>query len=184
MDSFTFSKLVHVAAAILWLGGGMSHVLLGAMAISRAHDADFLSAIRNVAVLGKRVLVPCMVVTLLTGLSMMWLGGLGLEAWLVFGLLGILATGAIGGMVLGPLSEKTSALSDDPATRAEAIATGRRVVRFAAADSIVLLLIVYFMVVRPGWQHTLLWLLPLAVALGLSGVILSRKDALPFSTKR
>jgi uncharacterized membrane protein len=176
MDWYIVSKFVHVAAAVLWLGGGISHVLLASMAMARRSDGDFISTIRNVAVLGKRVLVPCTVVTLISGLTMVWLGGLGFDAWIVLGLVGILATGAIGGMVLGPMSRKTATLSDDSTKTTDAIAAGRKMLPFAKADSAMLVAIVYLMVTKPSWADTAQWLVPLAMAAALGLYFLSRKD--------
>jgi uncharacterized membrane protein len=163
MDAFSISKFIHVAAAVLWLGGGISHVILGFMARSKGNDDDLLSVVRNVAKLGKNVLVPCTVVTLLSGLAMVWFGGLTWDAWIVFGLLGILATGAIGGMVLGPTSEKVAGLAGDSARRSEALVLSDKLLRFASADSAGLAAIVYLMVMKPTWQDTAGWVSPLIV---------------------
>ncbi len=152
MDAYTTTKFLHVAIAIAWLGGGLSLVTLGVLADRAKSDADIMTAIKSVVTLAPRVFVPGSILVLITGLLMVWLGGLTWDAWVVFGLIGVVATGSIGGALLGPLAERAMKLAGDSSTRAEALSCARRLIRLAKLDYVLQFAIVYAMVTKPGWQ--------------------------------
>ena len=58
MDLYLTAKFVHVTAAVLWLGGGLSLMLLAALSRRAGQRDDLFTTIRLVTVLAPRVFVP------------------------------------------------------------------------------------------------------------------------------
>lgn len=153
MDLYLVTKFLHVVAAILWLGGGLGLMLLAALAHRAGDRDDLFTIIRLISVLAPRVFVPGSFIVLVSGLAMVWFGGLAFEAWLVFGLGGIAATIGIGMTRLGPLSGQIIYLvAKAEWDKAERIADS--LLRAARVDYVLQFLIVFAMVAKPLWSDT------------------------------
>ncbi len=163
MDWYAIAKFLHVACAVAWLGGGLGLVILGVLAERARDGAGVMAVIAHVVRIAPLVFVPGSVLVLLFGLAMVWLGGWNWEAWLVLGLAGIAATGLIGALVLGPLSERAMRLQAE-GRDAEALVAGHKLLRIAKADYVLQFAIVFAMVVKPGWSE-------LGVLAGMAGVV-------------
>jgi len=170
MDLYLTAKFVHVTAAVLWLGGGLSLMLLAALSRRAGQRDDLFTTIRLVTVLAPRVFVPGSMIVLLTGLAMIWSGGLALDAWLVFGLAGIAVTIAIGMLKLGPLSGQVTGLVA-AGDRGAAEAAAGSLIRAARVDYVLQFLIVFAMVAKPSWSDAGL-LIGMAAIAGLAALTL------------
>jgi hypothetical protein len=148
MNAYLILKFIHVAAAIAWLGGGGA--LVFAASISPTFEQR-KAIVGTVTFLSKRLFIPSLVVVLLTGVALWWVGALAFEAWVAYGLAGILLTGGIGSGYLGPSSEKISTMVARNATQAELAPLTSKVLRVARADMVALASIVFVMVVKPTW---------------------------------
>ena len=149
MDIYTIGKFLHVAVAIAWLGGGLSLVLLGSLALRDGDGERMLWIARLGETLAQRVFIPSTLVILLLGLILTWLDWSFLDAWIVIGILGVVMTGAIGDMILTPLMRRITS-----APAAERDAAARKFVNSAKADLIMLFTIVWAMVSKPAWSDT------------------------------
>ena len=148
---YALFRLVHVAVAVFWVGGGMMITIL-ALRAERAGNPDELAAIaRQAAFVGEKLFAPAGLVVLLMGIAMMinidWGWG---KFWIVAGLLGYAATFATGVGVLSPLSKRVAALLEEKgAAAAETQEAIRRILLVARIDVAVLLLVVADMVTKP-----------------------------------
>jgi outer membrane protein OmpA-like peptidoglycan-associated protein len=127
---------VHVLFVVVWIGGGALLTIFGVLA-ERTNDAAQLSQIaRMAAFAGERIFAPAAIVVVAMGIAMVLNADLGFgHFWIIFGLLGFLATFVIGIGVLSPMAKKVDALlrekgPNDPETQA-AIA---RILVIARAD--------------------------------------------------
>ena len=93
MNWYLILKFIHVAAVISWLGG--SGALVFAATI-RSTFEQRKNVIAIVTFLSKRLFIPALVVVLLSGVTMWWVGALAFEAWVAYGLAGIVVTGVLG----------------------------------------------------------------------------------------
>ena len=96
--------LVHVLAAIVWIGAGLMMLLLSTMA-DRAGDADTFGALVALNTrLGLRLFVPASLLVLVAGLLAVAAGPWSLGAlWLVLALAGFATTFLMGGLVFKPV---------------------------------------------------------------------------------
>lgn len=171
MDFYSLAKFLHVAFAVLWLGGGFGLMLAAAVADRARNRDDFLAAMRLTTVLAPRLFVPGSLVVLVLGLAMMTLGGWRFDAWIVIGLLGFVAASAIGAGKLGPAAAATGRLAAE-GRFVEAVATGRAMLRFARVEYVIQAVIVFVMVVKPGWSdHALLSGLALAAGAAILAIL-------------
>src|SRR5450631_2383691 len=116
MNWYLVLKFIHVIAVVSWLGGA------GALVFAAAMVPTFnarKSVVETVAFLSKRLFIPALVVVLLSGGTMWWVGALNFDAWVAYGLAGIVLTGVIGATKLGPTSERIAELIEAKASEAE-----------------------------------------------------------------
>ena len=151
MELYPVLKLLHVASAIVWVGGGFTMVLLGLAARRARNEAELMNVMRQVSVIGPRLFLPASLATLAFGVGCVVAGGLAWEAWLVLGLGGTLATAAFGYLVLRPRAEHVLAFLPDPGRRRDAIRTASELLSLARIDYALLFSVVALMVLKPGW---------------------------------
>jgi uncharacterized membrane protein len=163
MDFAVVLKFVHVTAAILWVGGGFTLLFAGMLRAGKAPAHELLALVRTVAFLGPRLFMPVSVITLGSGLALLFVAGWGWQAFTVLGLAGVVFTALFGMLVLGPLAERAVARADDRGAAA-ALPDLRRIFRLARFDYAVQFGIVFLMVVKPGWGE-------IAVLSGLGAVL-------------
>lgn len=178
MDFYLATKFLHVATAVLWLGGGLALMILALLSRRAGDREDLFTIIRLVTVLAPRIFVPGSIIVLVSGLAMTWLGQLAFDAWLVLGLTGIAATITIGMARLGPLSGQITYLVAK-AEWNEAEAISDQLIRWARVDYVLQFLIVFAMVVKPLWSDVaILAGMALVLALTLVSLLVPRPATL------
>jgi uncharacterized membrane protein len=153
MDIYLIVKFVHVVSAVVWLGGGFALLLLASVQVEKAEPARIMAVIAQVAYLGPRLFLPASILTLLSGLSAVYLGGFGWHAWIVFGFGGIAVTTLLGALKLGPMSDRVVALAKHKGPHA-ALSDAMTLIRLARFDYVMQFSIVFLMVAKPDWQDT------------------------------
>lgn len=149
---YTVLKFFHVLVAITWVGGAILLQMLAPSAIrSRlpGRVAEFSEETERVA---KRVFLPSGVLMLLLGIALVeegdWSFG---DFWIVFGIVGLLASMVLGAGYLGPQTAKVKDMiqsegAESPAVKSK-IAGLNRVGRI---DLVILVAIVFVMVTKMG----------------------------------
>jgi uncharacterized membrane protein len=142
---------VHVIFVVVWIGGGALLTIFGVLA-ERQSDGEQLATLAKMAAFaGERIFAPAGLVVVAMGIAMVLDAHLGFgHFWIVFGLLGFLATFLIGVGVLAPASKRVSALlADKGPNDLEVQAQINRLLLIARADIAMLLLVVVDMVTKP-----------------------------------
>jgi uncharacterized membrane protein len=163
MDYSTLLKFAHVSAAVLWVGGGFATVFAGYILAGRGNAETQLSVARAIALLGPRFFMPASVVTLVSGLTLLFVAGWGWQPFTILGLVGTLATSGFGMFVLGPTFARGLQIEKTLGAQA-AVAFLRKTQRLAMLDYAVQFAIVVLMVVKPGWND-------IAVLAGLGAIV-------------
>jgi len=168
MDPYEILKLVHIGAAIVWIGSGLGLLVLFAAAEQWHDDTDVLRVIKGASILGPTLSVPAGLAALVSGLGLVWGGGFAWEAWLVLSMLGVAAVVALGVGVVGPKLEWATLVWERHDDAAGALACGRQAMGIARLDQVLQFAILALMVVRPGWENvaTLAGLGAVVVVLG------------------
>ena len=151
-DAYASLKFVHVLAAIIWVGGAVTANIQGTR-ISRSGDGERLAMFgRDTEWLGNHVYLPASLVVLVFGVLTALKGNYSFgQAWLVIGILGIVATALTGSTFLGPELKRISGLIESRgAGDPEAIRRMSRLIVVARVDLVVLLIVIFAMITKPG----------------------------------
>lgn len=142
---------LHIGGTILWVGGGVSAQVFGALT-KRAGDPVQTAAFgRNVAFMATRVFMPSSLLVLLTGIALTEDGNWDWsEPFIYLGVLGWLLVAGIGfgyvGRAMGSAGQRMAVEGPSPALVAEV----NRIVLLARGLIVVLFLIVFVMVTKLG----------------------------------
>ena len=142
---------IHIAAAVIWVGGGALLSIMGTRAMASG-DRDRLRGVVNEAAdIGNKLFIPAGLVVVAMGLLMVLDGPWDFDLWIVLGLLGFVATMGTGALVLGPRAEKIAHATEAAggAFTAEAELESRKLLTLARTDVVVLFLVIADMVLKP-----------------------------------
>jgi uncharacterized membrane protein len=151
MDLYGILQFVHVTAAVLWVGGATLFHLLGERVFVSDDPARVQAYLDDAEHLSKRFFMPASISVLLFGIITTIKGDIGFEEpWIVGGIAGIVVSIGLGAGLIGPTSARlgqrmaTSGLDDE-------IRAGLMKIRnFSRMDLVILLVVVFLMVTKPG----------------------------------
>jgi uncharacterized membrane protein len=149
MNTYAILKLLHVVAVIVWLGGALTANVL-TWRVAKAGDRQTLATLfGHTALLGRGLIGPAALVTLITGIAMVVTARLDFAAlWIQWGFAGVVIHFLFGPLLLrraGIELQQAAAGQDD-----SRLATARRRVgRLAAIYLALLLSVVGAMVIKP-----------------------------------
>lgn len=182
MDWYDVFKFLHVAFAIVWLGGALIMVILGIAAERARNDQEMVFLVRKVAWSAERIYVPASILTLIFGVVTTWIGGLWSSLFVILGLAGIVATIALGVGVLTPRAKKVEAGYAAGGVAGPVVALCREILTIAKFDMVLLFTIVADMVLKPtlnDWVELTVMALVILVAAAVFLSPLRRTAAIP-----
>jgi uncharacterized membrane protein len=147
---FDWLKLIHVLAAIVWLGGALVTGVL-VLRLKLAEPGHRLGFARDLAFVGERVYAPAAVVSLVFGVWMV-LDRDAYEfsqAWILIGLIGLLVTAALATGFMIPQTKKAIGYMESGNGPA-AGAVIRKVGVVSRLATLILLVALWAMVFKPG----------------------------------
>ena len=151
MSGYEVIVFFHVLAVIVWLGGGIMFQILLARA-SKIGPESVASFNQAAEWTSQRVFMPSSFAALAFGIWAVIAGPYTFgEGWIIAGLVGFALSALNGSLILGPTSKKMKEAVDargpsDPAV----MRLARRIDRAGRVDLVVLILVVFNMVVKPG----------------------------------
>ena len=143
---------IHVAAAVVWVGGGILLTIMGSRAISAGDRDRTRVVVQEAAWLGQRYFIPASVVVLVMGILLVADGPWEFDLWVAIGLAGFLATALTGALILGPRAEKIAHMIEEAGgTYTDAVdVEARKLLTLARIDTFVLVLVVADMALKPS----------------------------------
>lgn len=182
MSVYGIVEFLHVVAAIMWLGAGASLVYLASRALKAGEQADLAVVMRQIVFFSRALFMPAGIVVLVLGLYLTWYAWSFLSFWVIFGILGLVASAAIGSMFLGPMAKEYAAMDLSAGPTDESTALVTRMISVAKADFVILFAVVFAMVTKLGWGNFLGW--PLLLVIVAGGVFFFMpRDLLPGQQK-
>ena len=169
MDWYVLLKFLHVASAIVWIGGAFVMIMLGARAERAKNDAEIVAVVRQVAWAAERIYVPASIATLVFGVTVATIGGLWSNLWVILGLIGVAATLALGILVLTPRTKKVEAGYAASGVTPAAVRVCREILTIAKFDAVLLFTVVADMVLKPepnDWELLTVMAIVLLAAAG------------------
>lgn len=149
--SYAIYKAIHVASAVVWVGGGTA-LTLYALVAQRADDTPALLSLgKQAAFLGERIFGPASFVVLGFGIAMVEKAGWGWGTfWIDFALALWAVSAAVGMGYLSPASKKLTRLLETEGPDAPGVRPALdRIIGVARFDVVMLLLIVLDMAAKP-----------------------------------
>lgn len=150
VDWYTAAKFLHIASAIIWLGGGLCLLILGAFAERAKDDQGLIRIVQYVIFMSNRVFIPFALATLLFGVIMVLLGQSFTDLWIIIGLAGFAWTFGIGIAVIKPGADRITALIARDGLSPDIIERCRHLIAIGKFDFILMFLIVATMVFKPA----------------------------------
>jgi uncharacterized membrane protein len=155
MTLFEFLLFVHVAMAVIWVGGGLMMQFFGLRASMSRDPARMAALGEDIEWIANRVFIPASLLAFLSGLALVWESAFDFgDDWIVIGLALYAVTFLSGLLFLGPESARIGKLIEEGSPQA-----GPRTLRLillARLDLIVLFLLVYDMTVKPSFDDSAL----------------------------
>jgi uncharacterized membrane protein len=148
---YTLFKFLHIVGAIVWIGGVIA-VNIISVRIAREKEGAALAALsRQSRFYGVAVIGPAAGLTLLAGIVMIAVSGLGAPLWVIWGFAAILVSMGLGATLIRRLGEELSQVAatakpDDP----RLLALQQRLSTINIINVLVLLSAVAAMVFKPA----------------------------------
>lgn len=149
---YSLLKFIHIVSVIAWVGGLATMLLLNRL-FAKAGDPAALRVLgQQSPLIGMRVFLPAMVLTLLTGIGLVHQGNLDFgSAWIIWGMSGLVLSFIIGGILTGGAARKLGQrMARGELDAAGAAAIQRRIMLFAVLNLLLLLSVVWAMVAKPA----------------------------------
>lgn len=150
MSLYSLLLFVHVTCIIFWFGSGMVFQALAERA-ARTREPEHVRTIMGMSqALGNAFYIVVTLLVLATGIWMTLDADWGFdEPFVMGGIAGFVASGVVGGALLGPTATRLEAtLNEDPAADFSSDLTRLR--NLGRMDALIMLTVVFLMTVKPG----------------------------------
>jgi uncharacterized membrane protein len=173
--------LLHVVAAVVWLGGGLTMTILGARIAKQRDVSRMVAFARDAEWVGNHVFVPAALLVLLFGFLMIYEGPASFgQLWIQLALGLFAATFLTGAFFLGPQAGRIAKLIEQLGEQAPQVHEQiGRVLLISRLDLLTLYSIVVVMVAKPTADEMLLFTVwAIVLALAAAAVVLDhRRDS-------
>lgn len=169
MSWYEFLLYVHVAAAVVWVGGGFAAQFFALRALRALDPKRLAEFAADVEWIGSRVFVPASLAAFGSGVWLVvdasfWSFG---DDWIVIALGLFAITFLSGAFFFGPEAGRISKLvADEGPSSPKTQARIQRILALSRADLVVLFLLLFDMVVKPSFDDVWLY-----VAIGVGAAV-------------
>ena len=172
MTWYELLLFVHIACAIVWLGGGFLFQVYGMIELRTGDAAAIARFAGNAGRIGERLFAPASIVVVLAGVGLMlngnWPWG---RLWVDFALVAFAGSFLLGIAVLSPTAKRIEKVGPESDEGQQLI---RRVFALLRVDLLFLFAIVFAMVVKPTGDDTLVVVIAALVLVAGSAAFLRR----------
>ena len=151
MSFYELLLLIHIIAAVSWVGAGFLLLVLGLKADRTDDEAGIQRILEDNAWLATRLFIPASLTVFVAGVLLMVEGSLGFDQlWIVLGLVGYFATFVTGIAVFKPRGDRIAEMiARDGGMTPVSLAEARQLLALARIDYVVLFLVIADMVLKP-----------------------------------
>jgi uncharacterized membrane protein len=148
---YNLFEFLHIAAVIVWIGGIVTLSIINARLAREQDRAALVALSRQSGFYGRAILGPAAGITLITGIVMVVVLGLGFGSlWIIWGLVGIFGSLVLGAALIRRATVELSELAPTAAPNdPRVIALQRRLATLNTINLLLLLSVVWAMVFKP-----------------------------------
>jgi uncharacterized membrane protein len=123
MDTvYNLFKFLHIVGATVWIGGVITAAIITARVAREKNQMALAAVARQTRFHGMAVIGPSVGLTLIAGIVMIAVSGLGVPLWVIWGFASMIVSMALGATLIRRAGEEVSELaataeSDDPRLR-------------------------------------------------------------------
>lgn len=165
MTWYEFLLFVHVAGAIIWVGGAFLFQVYGMIELRSGDTAAIARFAGNAGRVGERLFTPTSLIVVLAGIGLMidgdWPWG---RLWVLFALVSFAGSFVLGAGVLGPTAKRIEQVGPETPEGQRLI---RRVFALVRVDLLFLFAIVFAMTVKPTGDDV--WVIVVVAAILAAG---------------
>ena len=148
---YDFWKLLHVLAAIVWVGGALMLNILAALAIRSKLAGRRAEFAREAEKVGMRLFAPTGLLLVIMGFVLVEEGGWGYHLWVILGLVAYGLSFLTGLLFIGPESGRIGKAIETEGPESPAVAARiDRILLVSRIELVILFLVVVDMVLKPG----------------------------------
>ena len=151
MTSYELWLFLHLSAAIVWIGGATVAQIFGILAQRSGDPAQSAAFGRSMGFIGPKIFMPASIAVLITGVLLTEDGNWDWSEWFI--VLGIIGWAAVSVVAFAYLTRAMGRVSARMATEGPSPELGaevKRLVLLARVLILVLFVVVFVMVVKPG----------------------------------
>jgi len=143
---------VHVLAVIMWFGAGVLFQIMSERVVRLGDTARMKSLIQTGSLVPSAYFGALTALVLGSGIWLVVETGIGFkQPFVIAGIIGILASGALGGAVIGRTVEALRVLVESPSVDESQLRTGvTRLRAVGRIDVTIMTVVVFMMTVKPG----------------------------------
>ena len=148
---YDFWKLLHVLAAIVWVGGALMLNILAVLAIRSPLPGRRAEFARDAEKVGMRLFAPTGLLLVIMGFVLVEKGGWGYHLWVILGLVAYGLSFLTGLLFIGPESGRIGKAIETEGPDSPAVAARiDRILLISRIELVILFLVVVDMVLKPG----------------------------------
>jgi uncharacterized membrane protein len=149
---YEFLLTIHILAALIWVGGGISMHILGRRVLKRGDAEEIYKFSAEVNVIGLRIYAPTSLILLVAGILLVNEAGYEFsQLWISLAFVGWIISFIVGVAYYGPQDKKLQALvAADGPTAPGVVANVRQALMVNSIEILILTLVVIDMTVKPG----------------------------------
>ena len=171
MTWYEFLLFVHIAAAMIWLGGAFTFQMYGAVVRHGGDPEEMARFAGRAGYLSERMFVPASLVVVLAGVALMIDGNWEWDQlWVIFALVAFAASFATGLFVISPMAKRIPTVGPTTPAGQSLI---QRLFTILRIDLVYMYAIVFAMVVKPTADDGWTIVIAAAVLIALTAVFLA-----------
>jgi uncharacterized membrane protein len=151
VTSYQVGLAFHTFAAVVWVGGSLMLQIMAVLALRSSLPGRKAECAGEAEAIGIRLFTPASLVVLGLGFFLVSKGDWGYPLWVILGLAGLAFSFVTGILHVGPQSKRIKLLLETQGPEApEAIARIRKTLLASRIELVILVLLVFDMVLKPG----------------------------------
>ena len=149
---YEFLLTIHVLAAVIWVGGGITIHVLGRRVLKRGDDQEVYEFSKEINTVAMRLYAPTSLILLVAGILLVNEAGYEFsQLWITLGFLGWIFSFLVGIGYYGPKDKKLQALvAAEGPTAPGVVENVRQALMVNSFEILILVLVVIDMTVKPG----------------------------------